>query len=100
MVHFTTNIQCSDALLMLHSTNIPEPGLSDVVTAERMPVAWAVVRHARAAVRRIRRRAHRCLLRAMLLPRFYIVSTCGYDANEGCQLTWPTMASVARQGIG
>ena len=27
MVHFTTNIQCSDALLMLHSTNIPEPGL-------------------------------------------------------------------------
>lgn len=27
MVHFTTNFPCSDALLILHSTDIPEPGL-------------------------------------------------------------------------
>lgn len=27
MIHFTTNIYCSNILLMLHSANIPEPGL-------------------------------------------------------------------------
>lgn len=61
--------------------NIPEHGLSGVVTAQRM--AWAVGRHARAAVRlgdfqvSIHRRVYHCLLCATLLTRFYTVSTCG-----------------------